>query len=80
MAEVLRPAHSTKRKPRQEISAVLKWIIFLTNFFVFLSGVGVFALGVYLFIKDFGDVKLVDIILNPAILLGIIGDDLHIYA
>ncbi|EPB75122.1 tetraspanin family protein [Ancylostoma ceylanicum] len=38
-----------------------------------LSGVGVFALGVYLFIKDFGDVKLVDIILNPAILLGIIG-------
>ncbi|EYB94509.1 hypothetical protein Y032_0170g236 [Ancylostoma ceylanicum] len=73
MAEVLRPAHTTKRKPRQEISALLKWIIFLTNFFVFLSGVGVFALGVYLFIKDFGDVKLVDIILNPAILLGIIG-------
>ncbi|KAL6724242.1 hypothetical protein Aduo_019147 [Ancylostoma duodenale] len=78
MAEVLRPAHSTKRKPRQEISAVLKWIIFLTNFFVFLSGVGVFALGVYLFIKDFGDVKLVDIILNPAILLGIIGCSISI--
>ncbi|CAJ0609537.1 unnamed protein product [Cylicocyclus nassatus] len=73
MAEIATPAHTAKRKPRQEISAVLKWIIFLTNFFVFLSGVGIFALGVYLFIKDFVDVKLIDIVLNPAILLSVIG-------
>ncbi|KHJ87163.1 tetraspanin family protein [Oesophagostomum dentatum] len=38
-----------------------------------LSGVGIFALGVYLFIKDFVDVKLIDIVLNPAILLSVIG-------
>ncbi|VDO93296.1 unnamed protein product [Heligmosomoides polygyrus] len=38
-----------------------------------LCGVGIFALGVYLFIKDFGEVKFLDLLLNPAILLGTIG-------
>lgn len=73
MAEVESRIHCLKRKPRQEISACLKWIIFITNFLVFLCGVGIFALGVYLFIKDFGEVKFLDLLLNPAILLGTIG-------
>ncbi|KJH40400.1 tetraspanin family protein [Dictyocaulus viviparus] len=38
-----------------------------------LCGIGILALGVYLFIKDFGEFKLLDIFLNPAILLGVIG-------
>ncbi|ETN70136.1 hypothetical protein NECAME_14959 [Necator americanus] len=73
MVETVSPGRSTKGKPRQEISSPLKWMIFLANFLVFLSGVSVFALGVYLFIKDLSDVKFVDIVLNPAILLGVLG-------
>ncbi|VDM54010.1 unnamed protein product [Angiostrongylus costaricensis] len=73
MSEVESRAHHMKRKPRQEISACLKWIIFLTNFLVFLCGVGIFVLGVYLFVKDFGEIKLLDVFLNPAILLALIG-------
>ncbi|KAK6760977.1 hypothetical protein RB195_022157 [Necator americanus] len=72
MIETVSPGRSTKGKPRQEISSPLKWMIFLANFLVFLSGVSVFALGVYLFIKDLSDVKFVDIVLNPAILLGVL--------
>ncbi|CAD6185107.1 unnamed protein product [Caenorhabditis auriculariae] len=128
-----------QRKPRQEISACLKWLVFMLNSFCFsernsasrltvivmpslltsacfgffscravqgkprktintaaksngigtcthgvhgakdvgicneLIGVAILALGVYLFIKDFREVKLVDIILNPAILISVIG-------
>ncbi|CAO4385368.1 unnamed protein product [Caenorhabditis nigoni] len=61
------------RKPRQEISACLKWLVFSLNSIVFLVGVAILALGVYLFIKDFREVKLVDVILNPAILISIFG-------
>ncbi|VDL70303.1 unnamed protein product [Nippostrongylus brasiliensis] len=73
MAEVESRAYCLKRKPRQEISACLKWIVFITNFLIFLCGVGVFSLGVYLFIKDFGEVKFLELFLNPAIILGAIG-------
>uniref|UniRef100_A0A1I7WXV6 Tetraspanin n=1 Tax=Heterorhabditis bacteriophora TaxID=37862 RepID=A0A1I7WXV6_HETBA len=38
-----------------------------------LVGVGILALGVYLFIKDYGEVKLIDVVLNPAIFLGVMG-------
>ncbi|CAI5455443.1 unnamed protein product [Caenorhabditis angaria] len=65
--------NQVQRKPRQEISSCLKWLVFLLNSLVFLIGVGILALGVYLFIKDFREVKLVDIILNPAILISIFG-------
>ncbi|CAB3411643.1 unnamed protein product [Caenorhabditis bovis] len=62
-----------QRKPRQEISSCLKWLVFFLNSLVFLVGVAILALGVYLFVKDFREVKLVDVILNPAILISVFG-------
>ncbi|PAV91097.1 hypothetical protein WR25_02800 [Diploscapter pachys] len=62
-----------KFKPRQEISTCLKYTVFSFNFIVFLIGVAILALGVYLFVKDFREVKLVDVILNPAIFLSVLG-------
>uniref|UniRef100_A0AC34Q228 Tetraspanin n=1 Tax=Panagrolaimus sp. JU765 TaxID=591449 RepID=A0AC34Q228_9BILA len=61
-------------KPRQEICAPLKWTCFFVNFFVFIAGVTVLALGIYLCIKDPRPIQeWADFILNPAILLIIIG-------
>jgi hypothetical protein len=61
-------------KPRQEICAPLKWLCFIINFIVFLAGVTGLALGIYLCVKDPRPIQeWADFILNPAILLIIIG-------
>ncbi|MFH4975803.1 hypothetical protein AB6A40_002512 [Gnathostoma spinigerum] len=61
-------------KPRQEICAPLKWLCFALNFFVVLIGVTCLTLGVYLCIKDpRGIHEWADIVLNPAIMLIIVG-------
>ncbi|VDM50774.1 unnamed protein product [Toxocara canis] len=63
-----------KRKPRQEICAPLKWLCFIVNFLVFLIGVTCLALGVYLCVKDPRAIaEWADILLNPAVMLTIIG-------
>ncbi|GMT06084.1 hypothetical protein PENTCL1PPCAC_28258, partial [Pristionchus entomophagus] len=63
-----------KRKPRQEISACLKWICFFINFLAFLIGLFVLSLGIYLCVKDpRGVTDWADVVLNPAIMLAIIG-------
>uniref|UniRef100_A0A1I8A3V8 Tetraspanin n=1 Tax=Steinernema glaseri TaxID=37863 RepID=A0A1I8A3V8_9BILA len=69
-----RPPDPRRHKPRQEICAPLKWTCFILNFIVFLLGVTCLALGVYLCIKDPRSIsEWADIILNPAIMLIIIG-------
>ncbi|KAI6188397.1 Tetraspanin [Aphelenchoides besseyi] len=61
-------------KPRQEICAPLKWLCFALNCVVFLTGVTLLALGVYLWIKDPRSVTAVeDVILNLSVALTIIG-------
>ncbi|GMR60743.1 hypothetical protein PMAYCL1PPCAC_30938 [Pristionchus mayeri] len=63
-----------KRKPRQEISACLKWICFFINFLAFLIGLFILSLGIYLCVKDPRGVSdWADVVLNPAIMLAIIG-------
>ncbi|VDM95592.1 unnamed protein product [Thelazia callipaeda] len=63
-----------KRKPRQEICAPLKWLCFIANFIVFLTGVTCLALGVYLCIKDPRPItEWADVLLNPAVMLIMIG-------
>ncbi|GMT36148.1 hypothetical protein PFISCL1PPCAC_27445 [Pristionchus fissidentatus] len=63
-----------KRKPRQEISACLKWICFFINFIAFLIGLFILSLGIYLCVKDpRGVADWADVVLNPAIMLAIIG-------
>jgi hypothetical protein len=61
-------------KPRQEICAPLKWLCFIINFIVFIGGVTALALGIYLCVKDPRPIQeWTDFILNPAILLIVVG-------
>ncbi|CAJ0921498.1 unnamed protein product, partial [Mesorhabditis belari] len=63
-----------KRKPRQEISACLKWISFMFNFLFVWVGVSLLALGIYLHVKDPRPiVEWIDIVLNPAIFIALLG-------
>ncbi|CAD5221777.1 unnamed protein product [Bursaphelenchus xylophilus] len=67
---------STRRalKPRQEISAFLKWLCFLLNLIIFLIGLAILSLGIYSFIKDPRSVAgPEDILFNASIVLGILG-------
>ncbi|KAE9553871.1 hypothetical protein FO519_002912 [Halicephalobus sp. NKZ332] len=68
--------HDKKKieKPRQEICAPLKWTCFIINFVVFCAGVTFLALGIYLCVKDPRPIQeWADFILNPAILMVIVG-------
>ncbi|KAI6240153.1 Tetraspanin-33 [Aphelenchoides fujianensis] len=57
-------------KPRQEICAPLKWFCFALNCVIFLCGVTLLALGVYLWIKDpRGVAAIEDVVLNPSVVL-----------
>ncbi|CAD5215816.1 unnamed protein product [Bursaphelenchus okinawaensis] len=61
-------------KPRQEISAFLKWICFLINLAIFLAGLGVLSLGIYSFVKDPRSILgPEDILFNTSIVLFVLG-------
>uniref|UniRef100_A0A915HN83 Tetraspanin n=1 Tax=Romanomermis culicivorax TaxID=13658 RepID=A0A915HN83_ROMCU len=67
-------SYKKRHRPRQEISRILKYLIFLFNSLFWVCGLILAGLGVYLYVSDFRPIlEIMDVFLNPAILLIIIG-------
>lgn len=65
---------SKNAKPRQEISRLLKYLIFIFNFLFVLTGLACVAFGSYLYSLDArGVTSFADLVLNPSIVLIFLG-------